>query len=68
MLKTIIVGAVILFGLPIILGIAVAAWVGTFLGIISGVVIFLAIVFIALRYMKKEANKSNGDNDTQERE
>lgn len=63
MIKTIIFGAVILFGLPIILGIAVATWVDTFLGIISGVVIFLAIVIIAFRYMKREANKHNGGNE-----
>jgi len=63
MIKTIIFGAVMLFGVPILIGIALASWVDTLLGIIGGVLIFLIIVGVAFRYMRKEADRNNRTED-----
>lgn len=62
-IKTVIFGAVMLFGAPILLGVVVGRLVDTLLGIITGVLIFVAIVAVALRYMKKESNQKDKQND-----
>ena len=53
----IITGVLIMFGLPIALGIVLAIKVDVVTGIVAGVVAFLGIAGIAYRNMKKIAGK-----------
>lgn len=56
-LGIIILGVLLLFGVPVALGIALAIKVDTVTGIIAGVLAFLIIAGIAYRNMRKEADK-----------
>ena len=53
MIKTVMLGAGILFGVPILLGIGLAAWFDTVVGMVGGVLLFFVITAVAFRYMRK---------------
>jgi hypothetical protein len=60
----IILGAIIIFGVPAGVGWAMARWTGNLeAGIVMGVVIFLCIVFFGYRYMMKVQKKGDHRKD-----
>ena len=59
--QIIVIGAAIVFGLPICVGLAVGYFFGFVLGVGSGALVLLFIAYIAQRWMKRIGKQDKED-------